>query len=688
MASLVDPDDAGSDDARTQSGPVAPLRPTADTNRRELVANAGHELKTPLSIILGLSGRLLAAMASDADQQRDLERIRSNAYALLKHVDDLLEASRIDDGRVVIELADCDVAALVRDTAIGFRSLVDERGQRLVLDTPGRLPARVDEGKLATVVSNLVANAVRYAPAGGVVRCAIDTADGELRLEVADSGPGIPPAERTAVFERFHQVPGAAHVRPGGTGLGLAIVRELVALMGGSVAAGDAPEGGALFTLRLPYEAPTGARTDAARRFTMDPGDRDRATIEALKIELQALDRRRRGTLRAPAAGPLPRVLLVEPQATLEHYLDELLSADYEVWAAATGEEAQRIAAETEVEAVIVDVGSAEGEALLRAVQSGPLERVPLVVIAGDPEQAHRLGRDRVADFVVKPFAEALLVRLGAIVGRRRAESARAAADARFRAVFEHAPTGMALAGLDGRLLEINAALARMLGLPRRTPLDQTLDDLTVPDDLLDGGRSLVPQAGDDPVRRIERRLVASDGRVVDAVLTVSVIRDGVTPRQLVVQVEEAAPGDREADTLLGVLDGQLARCLRYGERAALLLVDVPALETGDEATRRRTAAAAVGATRRRLRRSDALVRLGERRLAAVIVDADAEAATAVADDVARSLSTIAPGSGGPLRATVGVAAFAAGANARAVVADAEAALADARRRDLFVAGG
>ena len=687
MASLVDPDDSGAHVDASARRNVARLRSArdAEARRREFVADAGHELKTPLSIILGLSGRLLAATAEDAGQQRDVERIRSQAYALLKHVDDILQASRIEDGRAAVDLADCDVAALVRETVIAFQSLVEERGQRLVLRTPGRLPARVDEGKLTTIVSNLVANAVRYAPRGGVVRCALAAADGELRLEVGDSGPGIPPAERSAVFERFHQIADSSHVRPGSTGLGLAIVRDLVVLMGGTVSAGEAPEGGALLAVQLPIQPATAALGERPRRYAIDPTERERATIEALKVELEALDRRRLGSPRPPAPGPLPRVLLVEPSATLEQYLDELLSADYEVRAAATANGALRIAAEADVEALIVDVGSSGGEALLGAVRRGPLADVPVVVLAGDPEQAHLLVRDGAVDYAVKPFAEALLVRLGAVVGRRRAESARAAADARFRAVFEHAPTGMALAGADGRLLEINAALARMLGLDRHTPLDLTLDDLTLPDDLLDSGGSLVPQPGDDPVKRIERRLVASDGRVVDATVTVSVIRDGAAARQLIVQVEEAEPRSREAARLLSVVAAQLARCVRYGEQAALVLVDIPALESGDAATRRRGMAAAVAATRRRLRRSDALVRLDDRRLAAVIVGADAGAATAVGQDVARALSQIGEGSGGPLRASVGVRAFDAGASALRVLADAEDALASARRLDLQV---
>src|SRR3954447_11018723 len=124
MASLVDPANAGPDD---EDRDFATRSRAADARRGEMVANAGHELKTPLSIILGLSGRLLAATEGGSAERRDVERIRSNAYGLLKRVDDLLHAARIDDGRVAVEAVDCDVAALVRDAASGFQSLVDER---------------------------------------------------------------------------------------------------------------------------------------------------------------------------------------------------------------------------------------------------------------------------------------------------------------------------------------------------------------------------------------------------------------------------------------------------------------------------------------------------------------------------------------------------------------------------------
>src|SRR2546430_1354339 len=110
------------------------------------------------------------------------------------------------------------------------------------------LLARVDEEMVLSVVSNLLANALKHAPAGGTVRCTVAGVGERLRIEVADSGPGVADALREQIFERYRQGPGSAG-RPGGTGLGLAIVRDLVALHHGMVTLADAPEGGALFVV-------------------------------------------------------------------------------------------------------------------------------------------------------------------------------------------------------------------------------------------------------------------------------------------------------------------------------------------------------------------------------------------------------------------------------------------------------
>src|SRR5437762_4389449 len=134
-----------------------------DESRRELIANVSHELKTPLSIILGLCTRVLDShMANGATP--DVERIRTNAYVLLRQVDELLQLARLESGRAVIEAVDVDVASVVDEVADGLRSVTEPRGQRLVVDAPRPLPARVDEDKLLSIVSNLLSNAVKFTP--------------------------------------------------------------------------------------------------------------------------------------------------------------------------------------------------------------------------------------------------------------------------------------------------------------------------------------------------------------------------------------------------------------------------------------------------------------------------------------------------------------------------------------------
>jgi PAS domain S-box-containing protein len=653
----------------------------AEARRGALVADAGHELKTPLSIMLGLSGRLLASPEVTPAQERDLKRIRGNAYGLLKHVDDLLQAARMDSGRVTVDATDCDVAWLVREAATGFSSLLEERDQRLVLRTPGRMPARVDDVKLLTVVTNLIANAVRYAPRGGIVRCSLAAQDGRLRLEVADSGPGVPRADRKAVFERFHQLGGTAHRRPGGSGLGLAIVRELVTLLGGTVHIDDAPEGGAMFVVELAHEPPAAA-DGSGPQPALDVAEHERAAIEALRVDLRARDRRTGAQPRA-SAEERPRLLLVEQRETLGAYLEELLGEDYDVRLATTAEDAAATAATTAIDAIVVDVGGAGGEAALDALRGPALDGVPVVVLAADPAHAQALVRGTVDDYAVLPFAETLLVRLDAVVGRRRAETARDAADARFRAVFEQAPGGMALASPEGRLLEVNAAFARLLELPRDALTGLTLDAISHPDDVLSGEDRLAPPAHEDADVRLARRLVAADGRVVSAQLSVSSIRQDGDLREIVIRIEDAARSEgavaMDGQLLRRVLDAQLARCARYEERAALLLVELDDLDGDDAGARRRALAGVAGAVRRRLRRSDVLVAAGDGRLAAIVVNAGAEQAAAVADDVRDAARGVAGAAGRPVGAAVGVRAFDATATAAQIVVDAEAAVACAR---------
>jgi signal transduction histidine kinase len=274
-----------------------------DRHKTEFFASVSHELRTPLTLILGPAERLLASPDLPLSARRDLEVIGANARTLLRHVNDLLEVARLDAGRVEPRRADVDVAALTRTVAGLFEALTVERRVELLVDAPGELSAALDPEQIQRVLVNLISNAFKFAGSPGRVRVAL-ARDGErLVLEVADNGPGIPPAQRELVFERFRQLDEGATRPHEGTGLGLAIVRDLIALHGGSVAIADAPEGGALFTIALPLRAPPGV--PVAPRVAAAPLRSDlRSAIDDLRV---AAD----GELDAPARGRA-LVLVVE----------------------------------------------------------------------------------------------------------------------------------------------------------------------------------------------------------------------------------------------------------------------------------------------------------------------------------------------------------------------------------------
>jgi signal transduction histidine kinase len=253
-----------------------------DDDVRRQLADVGHELKSPLSIMLALCTRLESSGRLEEQDAEDVARIRANAYTMLRRVQDLMLVARLENVERQLEAAVVDVAAIVRTSAEGFASVAAQRQLDLRVGVPEHLPAVADEEKLVSVVSNLVANAIRHAPAGGVVRCSLGTAPGQLVLQVADDGPGVPPDMRASIFERYRR-----DADGGGTGLGLAIVGEIVALHGGTVAVGDAPEGGALFTVELPLRtqrlAPAPRQTPQ-RSLVLE--DRQKAIVEELRAEL------------------------------------------------------------------------------------------------------------------------------------------------------------------------------------------------------------------------------------------------------------------------------------------------------------------------------------------------------------------------------------------------------------------
>jgi signal transduction histidine kinase len=243
-------------------GPVQALASTAElaaerTRVAELqtrfVAQASHEFRTPLSVILASAEVLkrYAARMSGAQQQERLTKIEGSVRHMVDLLDDVLVVGRVDSGRMVCEPQPIDLAALCYEMLADVRTGATE-AHRLELSGVTSGPDRVmlDPKLIRQVLRNLLTNAIKYSPAGGLVELAVERAAASVTFRVTDEGIGIPPEDQPRLYESFHR--GANVGKIPGSGLGLAIAQRAVALHGGTIAATSELGCGTTFTVVLP----------------------------------------------------------------------------------------------------------------------------------------------------------------------------------------------------------------------------------------------------------------------------------------------------------------------------------------------------------------------------------------------------------------------------------------------------
>jgi signal transduction histidine kinase len=248
-------EERGSDEmmavARAFNEMVASLE-QAEQLRRNLLADVAHELRTPLSV---LQGNLQAILDEVYPlDQAEVARLYDHTRFLSRLVNDLHELAQAEAHQLPLDLQETNLARLVQTTTDTFRPSAEAKDIQLYTELPANLPSsRVDVARLTQVLQNLLANALRHTPAGGIITVRVEPKPPAITLTVSDTGEGIPPEHLPHVFDRFYRTDPARSRDRGGAGLGLAIVRAIVEAHGGriSVASEGIPGRGSTFTIQL-----------------------------------------------------------------------------------------------------------------------------------------------------------------------------------------------------------------------------------------------------------------------------------------------------------------------------------------------------------------------------------------------------------------------------------------------------
>jgi signal transduction histidine kinase len=369
-------------------------------SKSQFFASVSHELRTPLSLIKVPVEKWIESDQIGDELRRDLRVANHNAGLLLRRVNDLLDISKLEAGKMPVSFSELDLVPWFRMTASHFDVVAKQRKIDFAATSPDTLIAQVDPEKMQRVFINLLSNAFKFTPNGGKVRCSLAQQNGNFMLSVEDSGPGIPEESRSIIFEPFRQL--KAGPETSGTGLGLSIVKDFVELHQGTINVSDSELGGASFEVSVPIQ------------FSSEVAAEDQQYEESQKYLRELIDGFDQPEVKpvteTSADGSLPVVLLVEDHPQMTAYITEILSTDYKVLTASTAEQGIEKARELFPDLIVTDLMLPEktGEELISEVRRDEkLKSVPILVLTAKAENdlRVRLLKNGAQDYLMKPFS-------------------------------------------------------------------------------------------------------------------------------------------------------------------------------------------------------------------------------------------------------------------------------------------
>ena len=373
-----------------------------DEFKSRFFTNITHEFRTPLTVILGISGQMVKEQ-KDPVLGKKIELIKRNGDNLLRLVNQILDLSKLESQTLQLHYTQGDVLAYLKYISESLHSVANSQNLLLKIESDqARIEMDYDADRLLQIMYNLLSNAIKFTPSGGKVILRANQVNDRLHIGVEDTGPGIPEEEMVQIFDRFFQAKNQQHAKAGGTGIGLSLTKELVKLMGGDIKVESQPGVGTKFLITLPITKNAPKENDLKN--------------EDVRFDTLSPSRPAGDLLTNPISSATePTLLLIEDNPDVVEYLSACLQSHFQLDFAFNGQAGIEKALETLPDIIISDVMMPikDGFDVLAALKSDEkTSHIPIVLLTARADiQSKLTGLRKGADaYLAKPFHQEELI--------------------------------------------------------------------------------------------------------------------------------------------------------------------------------------------------------------------------------------------------------------------------------------